>query len=391
MTNEVRVGLVGAGFSAHIHARAYRRIRDVNLVGVAAVPSSQAQTLAQEYDIPYACDDARTLIERDDINLIDLCVPNDLHEPLALAAVAAGKHVICEKPLTGYFGGNGAAEPVGVTPKALMLREATASAERMVRAAEEQDVQLMYAENWLYAPAVVKAARLAEASGGAILEIRGQECHSGSHARYAKSWRSAGGGAILRLGAHPIGAAIWLKAQEGLRRGGAPIGVESVLAEVGDLTRMTAFRAEREHYLVDDWQDVESWGTIILNFGDGAKAVIHASDIVLGGMEDTFQIMLSNGRINCNMTHHNMVQAFAPTPDVFGDEYLMEKLSTKAGWSYPSVDEEYLLGYPQEIADFVECVALDRPPRSTGRLGLDVVKVIYASYCSAEEGRRIDL
>jgi len=391
MTHDVRVGLIGAGFSARIHTRAYRRIRDIALVGVAAVPASQAQSLAQEYDIPYVCDDARVLIERDDINVIDLCVPNDLHEPLALAAAAAGKHIICEKPLTGYFGGNGAADPVGATSKTLMMSEAVASAERMVRAAEEHGVQLMYAENWLYAPAVVKAARLAEASGGAILEIRGQECHSGSHARYAKSWRSAGGGAILRLGAHPIGAAMWLKAQEGLRRSGAPIGVESVLAEADDLTRIAAFRAEREHYLVDDWQDVESWGTIILNFGDGAKAVIHASDIVLGGMEDTFQIMLSNGRINCNMTHHSMVQAFAPTPDVFGDEYLMEKLSTKSGWSYPSVDEEYLLGYPQEIADFVECVALGRPPRSTGRLGLDVVKVIYAAYRSAEEGRRVTL
>lgn len=387
--SDVRVGLIGAGFSAHIHARAYRRIHDATLVGVAALPLAQAQNLAREYDIPHAYGDAHELIARNDINVVDLCVPNDLHEPLTLAAVAAGKHVICEKPLTGYFGGQGAAEPVGATPKMLMLREAVASAERMVCAAQEHGVQLMYAENWLYAPAIVKAARLAEVSGGAILEIRGQECHSGSHAGYAKWWRSAGGGAILRLGAHPIGAALWLKAQEGLRRDGAPIGVESVWAEVGDLTRTAAFRAEREHHLVADWQDVENWGTILLNFSDGAKAVIHASDIVLGGMEDTFQVILSNGRVNCNMTHHNMVQAFAPTPEVFGDEYLMEKLSTKAGWSYPSVDEEYLLGYPQEIADFVECAALGRTPRSTGRLGLEVVKVIYAAYRSAEEGRRI--
>jgi predicted dehydrogenase len=66
-------------------------------------------------------------------------------------------------------------------------------------------------------------------------------------------------------------------------------------------------------------------------------------------------------------------------------------VSTKAGWSYPSVDEEFLLGYPQEIHDAVACVALDREPRSTGQLGLEVVKVIYAAYRSAEEGRRITL
>jgi predicted dehydrogenase len=76
---------------------------------------------------------------------------------------------------------------------------------------------------------------------------------------------------------------------------------------------------------------------------------------------------------------------------VFGDEYIMEKLSTKAGWSYPSFDEDYMLGYPQEMRDVAESVAYGRPARSTGALGLEVVRVVYAAYRSAEEGRRIEL
>lgn len=393
MPQRVRVGLIGAGFVGNIHARAYRRITDldVDIAAVAAVPLAQAEELARQYGIRDAYEDYRRILERDDINLVDLSVPNHLHEPFAIEAAQAGKHIVCEKPLTGYFGGPEAAEPVGATPKRVMLEEALASADRMIAAAKRYGVKLMYAENWLYCPAVQKALRLVQASKGTILEIRAQECHSGSHASYAKTWKLAGGGALVRLAPHPIGCAIYFKREEGLRREGKPIEVASVTAEAGDLSKIPSFQAEPQKWLVADWEDVENWCTILMTFTDGSRALIQASDIVLGGMEDTLQIMLSNARVDCNMTHSGMVMAFAPTEHVFADEYIMEKLSTKAGWSYPSVDEEWLLGYPQEIRDFVEAVAWDRAPLADAYLGREVVKVIYAAYQSAEEGRRITL
>jgi predicted dehydrogenase len=91
------------------------------------------------------------------------------------------------------------------------------------------------------------------------------------------------------------------------------------------------------------------------------------------------------------MGHSGMVKAYAPDDQTFADEYIMEKISTKAGWSYPSIDEEWLLGYPQEIRDFVEAVAFDRTPLSDARLGRQVVEVMYAAYQSAEDGRRVNL
>ena len=112
---------------------------------------------------------------------------------------------------------------------------------------------------------------------------------------------------------------------------------------------------------------------------------------VLGGIEDELHLIMSNCRIDCDMSHSGMLRAFAPNERVFAEEYIMEKVSTKAGWSYPSFDEKYLLGYPAEIRDFVESVSFDREPRSTGELGLQVVQVIYGAYQSAEEGRRIAL
>ncbi|MCG2767652.1 MAG: Gfo/Idh/MocA family oxidoreductase [Anaerolineae bacterium] len=393
MSKSITIGLVGAGFVANIHARSYRRLRDLGarIGAVTAVPVEQAEAFAQEYEIEVVCKDFEDLLHRPEIDIVDICVPNNLHAPFTIAAAEAGKHIICEKPLTGYFGGEGAADPVGDTPKGVMLAEVVRTAERMIAAAESNGVKLMYAENWLYSPPIQKALRLARASGGTILEIRAQECHSGSHAGYSKEWRYAGGGALIRVGPHPLGTAIYAKQQEGLLRDGKPIGVRSVLAETGDLSRVRSVEAEEKKWLVGGWKDVENWSTVILTFEDGTHAIIFASDTVLGGMEDTLEIFLSNARVACDMTHSTMMRAYAPDPSVFAEEYLAEKLETKAGWSYPAFDEEWLLGYPQELRDFVEAVKEDRPPMVDGRLGLDVIRVIYAAYQSAEEGRRVDL
>jgi len=389
----LRVGLVGAGFAAHIHARAYQRLADLNvLIGATtASPRSEAEALAHEYGIPVVCESFDALLERPEISIVDLCVPNYLHAPFCVAAAQAGKHVICEKPLTGYFGGAGAAEPVGATPKGLMLRQAVHAAEEMLAAAEGAGVRLMYAENWIYSPVVQRAMALCRDAGGTILEIRAQECHGGSHAAYAKEWRAAGGGALIRLGAHPLGTALYLKQQEGIARDGRPIGVRSVVAEVGDLTRVPSFVAEEHKWLVTGWQDVENWATVIVTFTDGTHAIIFGSDTVLGGMTDTLEIHLSNARLACNMSHSSLLQTYAPDPAIFAGSYLAEKLDTKAGWNFANVDEEWLLGYPQEMRDFCSAVQEGRPSLVDGRLGLEVVRVTYAAYQAAEEGRRIEL
>jgi predicted dehydrogenase len=387
------VGLIGAGFVADIHARAYAEIPglEARIVAVAAASASSASAFASRHGIADAYDDYRRILGRDDVRIVDICTPNHLHESIAVAAAQAGKDVICEKPLTGYFGGAGAADPVGMTDRSLMLAEATHSADRMLGAARNAGVKLMYAENWVYCPAIQRTAELVEAGGGTVFEIRAEESHSGSHAAYSKTWAGAGGGSLVRLAAHPIGAALYLKRREGMQRSGAPIRARSVTAEVGYLNRIPSFRDEGRHWVADDWQDVENWGTAIITFEDGSRAVIHATDVSLGGIETLFEVLMSNGRIRCDMSHSGLMHAFAPDPTVWGDAYLMEKVDHKGGWSYPTVGEHLMLGYVQELRDFVEAVAQGRQPLSTAELGREVVQVIYAAYQSAQEGRRIDL
>jgi predicted dehydrogenase len=74
-----------------------------------------------------------------------------------------------------------------------------------------------------------------------------------------------------------------------------------------------------------------------------------------------------------------------------GDVYFNEKQETKAGLSFPSPDEEWMLGYPHEIQDFMEAIVLDRPPLSGLELAKQVVEVVYAGYVSMEERRKVTL
>ena len=387
----VNIAIVGTGFIAETRARAYAGIAGYapRLAAAVGRTPEHAAAYASRHGIPDVYTDMERVLERDDIQVVDLCVPNHLHRPMTEAAAAAGKHVICSKPLTAFDGA--AHEDPSSVPRAEMLAAATDNARAMLRAADAARVKLMYAENWVYAPSIAKANRLATAAEGTILEMRGGECHSGSHSPYAKSWRTAGGGALLRLGVHPIGAMLHLKRQEGLRRDGRPIRPRSIMAEVGDLTRTPGFEAERHHWIGTGWVDVENWASALLTFEDGSRGIVWASDAVLGGMESALQVLLSNAHIKCNLSHTRLVEAYAPDATIFGDEYLIEKLETSAGWSPPAPDEDWAQGHRQMLQDFVAAVTEDRAPVSDGALGLDVLRVVYGGYLSAAEGRRVQL
>jgi len=390
----VNIGIVGAGFIAETRARSYAGVTgyDARIVAVASRGQERARAYAQRFGVPDVLSDFEALLDRKDVDVVDLCVPNYLHRPMTEQAAAAGKHVVCSKPLTA-FDGHGLPDDadVAATPRAEMLRSAVENAEAMVAATERAGVRLMYAENWVYAPSIRKAARLIEAADGTILEMRGGECHSGSHSPYSTHWRYTGGGALLRLGVHPMGAMLHLKRQEGLRRDGRPIRPRAITAEVGDLTKAPGFVAEERHWVRTGWVDVENWGTAIITFEDGTRGTVFASDAVLGGMETNLQINLSNAHIKCNMSHTGLVQAYAPDASIFAGEYLIEKLETSAGWSPPAPDEDWAQGHRQAVQDFVGCVAEDRAPLADGHLGRDVIELVYAAYLSAAEGRRVEL
>ena len=390
---KVRLGLIGTRFAALLHINGLAKLRGskVDVVAVASKTKEHAATFAKKFGIPDNYDDYRQILERKDIDVVDLCIPTDLHEEFAIEAAEARKHIICEKPLTGYFGKERKEELVGFeVNKKFMLREAMKGCDRVARAVKKNKVKFMYAEDWIYAPPFTKLKNLIKASGGTILDIRAEESHSGSHAKYSRKWKTSGGGALMRLGAHPVGGVLHLKHFEGMLKYGRPIRAKSVTAEVGQHTKIASFVKEKKKYIVSEWEDVEDWGVMVINFEDGAKATVFSSDAVLGGVRNTLNVYLSNAVVNVNINPHNALEVYAPEPHIFGDEYIAEKLETKAGWNFPSPDEDWVRGYPQELEDFIEAILLNREPVSGMDLARDVVKTIYAAYASAEKGKRIE-
>ena len=80
-----------------------------------------------------------------------------------------------------------------------------------------------------------------------------------------------------------------------------------------------------------------------------------------------------------------------PIPGIFGDEYISEKLETKAGWNFASPDEDWMRGYPQELEDFIDSLLQGKEPLSGLDLAEDTLKVVYSGYLSAEKGQRVQL
>jgi len=383
----VRVGMVGAGFVARLHAEAYRRVHDVDveLRWVAATRAERAAAFAGEFGVGRTAPDIRAILADPEVDVVDLCVPSQLHAPLAIEAARASKHVIVEKPLTGFFGPASTARPE-------MLASALDSADAVIGACRTAGVRLCYAENWVYAPPLQKARRLLAASDGPILRLIGEESHSGTHAPINKRWETGGGGSLIGKACHPLGGALYLKADEGMRRRGTPIRPVSVVAEVAQLADTVAFRASAPRYLnTVDGANVEDWGSMLITFDDGSVAQISASDAVLGGIRNQLAIYGAKAVVFCNINPNDAVQAYAPDPGIFAGEYITEKIETKAGWTFPQPDEDWMSGYPQEIQDFVECIAYGREPLSGAALARDVTAVIYAAYLSAAEGRRVGL
>lgn len=383
---KIRLGIVGARFAADLHLRAYEKLRGVGLevLAVCSKNRESAEAFSKKFDIPYVYTDYRQMLERKDIQVVDLCMSTDLHHLMAIQAAEAGKHVICEKPLTGYFG-------EGETPRQRMMEEALKNASAVLKAVEKANVKFCYAENFVYAPPVTKLKNLMKACKGTILDIRAEESHSGSHAVYSRQWKTSGGGSLMRLGSHPIGAVLHLKHYEGMMKFGRPIRAQSVIGDVGHLTKMEAFRKEPKKWMVDSWVDVEDWSAALITFEDGSKATIHSTDVSLGGVKNMISVYLSNAVAQININPNNSLVVYSPEGNIFGSEYITEKVETKAGWQFPSPDEDWVRGYPQELEDFISAILEDRAPISGPDLAYETVEVIYAAYLSAETGKRVDL
>jgi len=386
----IRVGLVGSGFVAELHMHAYRRVYGV-AVSVEAVVSrgDHVVDFAKKHHIPKVYRDIKELLKDPDIDVIDICTPAVQHSPMIIEAMESGRHVICEKPFTGYFGRHGDPAPIGKKlPKALMYERVMAEMAETKKRMAASGQLFMYAENWVYAPAVAKSAEILRKTRDKILFMKAEESHSGSHAEHAARWDMTGGGALIRQGCHPLSAVLYLKQVEAKARG-EKISITDVTADVGNIGDGLS---EKDHkYILSHPIDVEDWAMMNLTFTDGTKSTVFAGDMVLGGVRNLVETYTTGGILNANMCPNTGMVTYLTDEAKLSDVYITEKVDRKTGWQFVCLEEEWTRGYIQELQDFMECVALGRQPLANLELAFDTIQATYAAYWSAEEGKRIKL
>jgi len=390
MKDIVTVGVVGAGRALELHAFGYKRSSiPVRLKTVMARRKEQLDKAVQLYGFEKATTDYNDLINDPEIDVIDICTPPYVHKEEIIKAMQAGKHVICEKPLVGYFGRPGDPEPIGdKVSKKFMYECLLEDLDELRGVVNSTGKRFMYAENFVYAPAILKAGEIIRAKKSRILYMKGEESLKGSSSAVAGEWSKTGGGIFMRNGVHPLGAILYLKEQESLSQG-KNVTVKSVLGDMGYATRGLN---EYEHrHIAANPHDVEDAGTAVITFTDGSKATIISTDNLLGGSKNYVEIYANDTAINCKLTMNDAMETYMVDSDGMDDVYLSEMLPIVTGWNKPFVADEMLRGYCNEIVDFMGAILEDREPEGCFDLAAQVMKVTYAAYYSDEVGKRIDL
>ncbi len=384
--NEICIGVAGAGRAAELHLNALQRYTGVPVCykHIIARRFEQVNAMKERYGFQNASLNFEDLINDPEIDVIDICTPPYVHEEMIIRALKAGKHVICEKPLSGYFGMAGDEEPIGLkVSKVKMYEELLNALDKLKAVVDESDCMFMYAENFVYAPSVNKAAEIIQQKKSKILYAKGEESLKGSSSPVAGEWSKTGGGTFIRTGAHPLTAVLWLKHIEGEARG-EKITIKSVFADMGQITPGLS---EYDHrHIAARPNDVEDCATVIITFSDDSRATVIATDTLLGGSRNYVELYCNDAVINCKLTMSDMMETYFLDEDRLENVYISEMLPSKLGWNKTFLEDEIIRGYTDEMRDFMESIYFNRKPKSDFNLAYDTIKVIYAAYKSAELG-----
>lgn len=343
--NKIKVAILGAGFISDIHLESYHRfVANAEVVAVYARNIDKAKAFAEKYHIGKYYNNIDDAITKSGCDVVDICLPNFLHATATLKAAAAGKHVIIEKPL------------------AVTLEEA----DQMIEACKNAKVKLMYAEELCFAPKYERVRHLVkEGAVGKIYMMKQSEKHSGPHSDWFYDVNQAGGGVLMDMGCHAMGWFIWML--NGAR-------AKSVMA-----TMNTVFHKGRTRG--------EDNSVVIIEFENDVIGVAENSWAKHGGMDDKSEVYGTEGVIYADLFMGNAALAYSRK----GFGYALEKAETTQGWTFPIFEEAFNQGYPHELQHFINCVQNNETPLVTGELGRDVLEIIYASYASAGQGRKIAL
>jgi predicted dehydrogenase len=295
MDKALGVGIVGFGFIGKVHAFAHRTVPlfydlppRTRLVGVCTATAESGRKARETADFEFATTDPAELLARDDIGIIHCCTPNDAHRDLLLAAMEAGKHVYCDKPLTRTVE---------------EAEEVSAFAD-----ARPGPVRRM-TFNYRYAPATLRAKELIEGGFlGEVFHFRGAYLHAGYiDPKRPRTWRTdrarSGGGAIMDLGVH-----VYDLLRHLLEPVTGALAVQSAILQTRVPSRPDPKTGEPRPVDVDDIAIVQ------LMTEKGVPGVLEASRLATGVQDELrFEIHGSKGAISFNLMDPHWLTVYDAT------------------------------------------------------------------------------
>ncbi len=369
----INIGLVGYGFMGRTHSNAFARVNqffDLEhrpvLKAVCGRDAAKVQAFAEQWGYESTETDWRKLVERPDIDLIDIASPNNTHAEIAIAAAGAGKMVLCEKPL-GFK---------------------AQESERMVAAVEKAGVPNMVWYNYRRVPAVVLAKQLIdEGRLGKIFHYRAKflqdwtisaDLPQGGTALWRLDMDVAGSGVTGDLLAHCVDTALWLNG-----------GIDQV-------TAMTeTFIKERKHNLTGKLEKVgiDDASAFLARFQNGSLATFEATRYARGHKAlYTFEINGEHASIFWDLHDLHRLQYFD-----HGDEGRLRGWRSihitdgdhpyMKNWWVPGLQIGYEHTFIHQVADFLKALGSDEPPGPTFRDALATDYVTDAVLRSARNGR----
>jgi predicted dehydrogenase len=375
------VGMVGYSFMGRAHSQAWRtapRVFDLPLqprmVAIAGRSAENVEAARAELGWEEGVTDWRALLERDDVDLVDVCTPGDSHAEIAIAALQAGKHVLCEKPL------------------ATSVAEGEAMAAAAERAAGA-GVRAMVGFNYRRVPALAFARRLiAEGRLGEIRHVRAVYLQDWIvDPEFPLVWRlvaeHAGSGALGDIGAHIIDAAQFLLGQEIASVSGltATFVKERPLADAS-AGLSAAGSAQRGTVTVDDA------ALFLARFAGGAVGTFEATRFATGRKNGlAIEVNGSLGSLRFDLERLSELELYDARDDAT-TQGLRRILVTEAAHPYMAAwwPPGHLIGwehsFTHEVRDLVVAIAAGEDARPTFADGLQVERVLAAVIRSAQSG-----
>ena len=388
---EIVIGTIGYGYGGFLHANGYLNAGGIpiRLKYVCGVDPVECEKFRARYGYEQICGDFEEVVNDPEITLIDLAVPPRLHIPFAIKALKAGKNIIVEKPVTGFFGQRGD-ENIGKTvKKADMWASMDKDLAELKKAIDESDAQFFYAEDFVYATPVQKAAEILRAKKSKIMYMHGIESIIGSTSVAASEWKNFGGGTMMRNGIHILSVMMYLKMVEAEARG-EDIKVKSVMAEMGQISKVPLKEGEKQ-YAQAHPNDVEDCANVLITFTDGSMCNVVGTDAVIGGSDNTVMVACNDLKFKMQITQNDLLKTYCCNDEGLDDVYWGELNPPKTGWNNVFISDEVIRGYTGEMKSFLEAIEFGKKPETNFDLAYNIIRVVYAAYQSAEEGRRIEL